>query len=294
MSRRPAAYNRIALAACGMAAGVAAVATLKAWLWDRSTARAIQRLAEYDSGSQPGVFLSEQLLDLPAPVIRYFEFALTPGQRLVASAQVEQEGEFRASETGSWSPFTATQHYRVDPPGFVWDARIRMNPLLTVRVRDRYLDGEAAMQAQAASLVRLVDEHGRHELDEGALHRYLAEAVWFPTALLPGHGVTWTSVDQSAAVATLVDGPNRVALEFRFGLHGEIVQAYTPARSRALDGKHVPTPWTCSYDGYVQVGDMRVPLAAEVAWELPEGSLSYFRGHVAAIHHRFSPSEANR
>jgi hypothetical protein len=129
-------------------------------------------------------------------VIRYFELALTPGQRFVTSARVEQEGEFRASEAGSWSPFTATPHYQIDPPG----PGSRLDP-----------------------------------------------------------------VDASVAMATLVDGPNRVALEFRFGLHGEIVQAYTPARYRALDGTYVPTPWTCSYDRYVQVGDMRVPLAAELA-----------------------------
>jgi hypothetical protein len=167
-----------------------------------------------------------------------------------------------------------------------------MSPLLTVRVRDQYLDRHAAMQAQAASLIRLVDEHDQPELNEGALHRYLAEAVWFPTALLPGPGVTWSPVSATAAVVTLIDGPHQVSLEFRFGPGGEIVRASTPSRYRSVPRGYVPTPWTCIYDQYVAVGDTQVPTQAEVAWNLPSGPFSYFRGEVTAIGHRFSSDEA--
>jgi hypothetical protein len=57
---------------------------------------------------------------------------------------------------------------------------------------------------------------GTPEMNAGSLHRYLAEAVWYPTALLPGPNLNWTAIDSSKALATLTDHGIMVALEFRF------------------------------------------------------------------------------
>jgi hypothetical protein len=58
-------------------------------------------------------------------------------------------------------------------------------------VRDTYLDAVGAMQGKLAGLIPVVDQSGRPELAAGALHRYLAEAAWFPTALLPSDRLAW-------------------------------------------------------------------------------------------------------
>jgi hypothetical protein len=62
---------------------------------------------------------------------------------------------------------------------------------MKVRVRDTYVTGQGSMQGKILSLVPVFDERGQAELNTGALQRYLAEAVWCPTALLPGEGVKW-------------------------------------------------------------------------------------------------------
>lgn len=49
------------------------------------------------------------------------------------------------------------------------------------------------MKGKFLSLFPLFDAQNQRKLDEGALQRYLAEAIWFPTALLPSQGVTWTA-----------------------------------------------------------------------------------------------------
>ena len=90
-----------------------------------------------------------------------------------------------------WKRLKATQYFSAGLPGFVWDARIHMAPLMTVWVRDAYVGGEASMKARFLSIVTVLDEHGKAELNAGALQRYLAEAVWFPTALLPSQGIEW-------------------------------------------------------------------------------------------------------
>ena len=197
MKRWIRAMSAVAGGVVGSAAAAIGAGTL---LWNRSTARAVARLAP---GGTVGRFTREQLAGLPAPVVRYFEFALTPGQPLIRTARIEHEGEFRGSLDAPWSPFKSVQHFSVDPPGFVWDAAIRMGPLVTVRVRDSYLEGNGSMRASVAGLIPVVNAWGRTDLASGALHRYLAESVWLPTALLPGRGVTWEPIDNNAARATL-------------------------------------------------------------------------------------------
>ena len=265
----------------GVVTGSAAAALgAGALLWNRATAREVGRLAR---GAGGGTFTRDRLAGLPAPVVRYFEFALKPGQPLVRTARIEHRGEFRGSLDAAWSPFTSIQHVSVDPPGFVWDAKIRMAPLLTVRVRDSYLEGTGSMKAGVAGVIPVVNAWGRTDLASGALHRYLAEAVWLPTALLPGAGVTWEPIDDNAARATLTDSGVSVSLDFRFNEKGEIVSVYTPARYRDVNGKGVPTPWEGHFRGYERIAGMMVPREGEVAWILPEGRLTYWRGRVVRV-----------
>jgi hypothetical protein len=232
----------------------------------------------------PGEFSPLELAFLPAPVRRYFLFALKPGQPMIQHARVVQTGRFRAGGFDSkWNPFAAVQHFAAGPPGFVWDARIHMAPLLTARIRDSYIRGRGAMRGRIASILPIVDRSDTHELAEGALQRYLAEAVWLPTALLPGQGVVWEPIDGSTARATLSDHGVTVSLDFEFGDTGEIVRCYTDARYRDVNGDFVATPWACCYGDYAQVDGMMIPHSGETEWILPEGWYSYCRLHLRTI-----------
>ena len=53
------------------------------------------------------------------------------------------------------------------------------------------------------SAITLVNFGGR-EIDQSALVRYLTEAVYFPTALLPSRTLRWEELDADSARATLV------------------------------------------------------------------------------------------
>lgn len=272
-----------------IAIGTAAVLAGRA-SWNRRTLRTVERLgagASLPAGGTAGAFSLAQLEGLPAPVVRYFGFALQPGQRLVHRARVEHRGTF-ATRPGLWEPFTSTQQFRVRPPAFVWDARIRMGGLpaaLGVRVRDSYLDREGAMYGAVAALVPVADQRGTPEMAAGALARYLAETVWFPTALLPGTagaGVTWTPIDDSTARATLTDGPVSVTVDFHFGDRGEIVRV-SGERYRDVDGTAVMTPWEGHLGEYVRRDGMMVPDVGEVAWLPRDGRRAYWRGRIGAI-----------
>jgi hypothetical protein len=280
MRRRNQIVTAVAGGVVGSAAAALAVGSL---LWNRATARAVERLVPDRDASRPEAFSREQLAGLPAPVVRYFELALTPGRPFIRTATIEHAGEFRSAIGSPWAPFTSVQHFSTDPPGFVWDAAIHMAPLMTVRVRGGYFQGTGSMQARIASVIPVVNAEGGSEFASGALQRYLAESAWFPTALLPGRGVVWELIDGNSARATLTESGISVSLEFRFGEKGEIVSAYTPARFRDVNGKGVPTPWLCHFKSYARVGGVLVPREGEVEWILPEGRLSYWRGEIVRV-----------
>jgi hypothetical protein len=226
---------------------------------------------------------------LPGPVARYFRRVLRNGQPIVGSVRLSQDGKFRMGDAeDSWRPFAATQNFSPRPPAFVWDARIRFAPSLCIHVRDTYLAGAGKMRAELLGLVPILDVHDTPEIAAGALHRYLAEAVWFPTALLPSHGVQWAAIDDSTARATLADGATTVSLEFRFNAEGEIISAYTTSRYREVRGAYESTPWECHYGTYADRGGMRIPLEGEVEWHVPNRRLPYWRGRITGITYEYA------
>lgn len=266
-----------------VAVGTAAVARVAGARWDRATSAMLDRLTATSDevGATSTTLTPDELSGLPAPVARYFEFALTAGQPLFRRAWLRWDGTFRLAPDSDWKRFTAQQHVTVRPPGFVWDATIHLMPVIPARVRDVYIGGEGAMLGKVAALVPVVDERGSPELAAGALSRYLGEAVWVPTALLPSAGVSWTPVNDSTARATLTDGPTSVSAEFSFGDSGEIV-ATSMTRYRDVKGHGVPTLFEARLSsGFRRISGMMVPVEGEAAWVLPEGRSAYWRGRLA-------------
>lgn len=288
--RRRVGFGTVAL---GCAAGAAAAIAIGARRWDRAIDAAVGRLSDHEAGFDAANAASaaapiELPTNLPAPVARYFAFAMLPAQPRIRRARIRWAGELRAAVNQNWAPFRAVQHFSVQPPGSVWDATVRMGPMLTVRVLDHYVGGEASSQARVAALVSLGDQRGTPELAAASLVRQLAERVWLPTALLPSEGVAWTAIDEHTARATLADRGTSVWLDFHFGGSGEIV-GFSGERHRDVNGQLVLTPWRGRFRDYARAGGLMVPMAAEVEWIPPEGTLPVWRGQPIGIGYAFGP-----
>lgn len=238
-----------------------------------ATGRALSALRRRAARSPPAKVDFSSLADLPPPVARYFRRVLTNGQTRIRLAELQQAGELRTDvDSGKWLPFRA-HHVIVPPaPGFLWDARVRMPAGLHLGVVDSYVGGVGSGRVSLFSMFQLAAETGFPELDSGALHRYLAEAVWCPTALLPQSGVVWQAIDQRSARATLAHGKTCVSLEFRFDDAGEVTGIYTPGRYRRRGGTFSRTPWEGHFRDYRNFAGMRVPHYGEVGW-FDQGSL---------------------
>lgn len=259
-------------------AGIASSLAIGANRWKHKTLELVGKLKEAASKTKPKTVSFKYFEQLPDPVARYFRFALKEGQSIVKTTKIKHTGKFNLND--KWIPFESTQHFSSNPPAFVWDADMRMNSLANVRIRDSYLDGKGSMHGEILSLVTIVDAHDKPRINEAALQRYLAEAVWFPTALLPSENLKWSAIDENRALATLTDSGTTVSLEFRFNEQGENTGVFTPNRFREVNGEYVPTPWEARVWNYRERGGIMIPSEGEVEWHLPEGKLPYWKGSI--------------
>lgn len=218
---------------------------------------------------------------LPATVAAYFRFALRDGQKRIRTAKIRHEGQFTLNN--KWVPFASLQHFSSHPAGFVWDAKLKMNRFLNVRVRDSFLGGRGAMKVKLLALFSIMDAHDDANLDAGSLMRYLAEAAWLPTALLPSENLRWTPIDDRRALATLTDGDTTVSLEFTFNESGEILSFFAPARIYSTKGETKELPWVGRLWNYQERSGMMIPLEGEVAWQMPEGDAPYYKGKMVDV-----------
>jgi hypothetical protein len=228
---------------------------------------------------------------LPPPVARYLRTVLKDGQSLVEAVYLEHSGTFNTGEGDShWRPFASTQRVITQPPGFGWDARIMIAPGLPVRVHDAYIGGEGLLDAALFGCVRLARMRGAGTIAEGELMRFLAESIWYPTALLPSACLHWEAVDDRSAKAILADRQTTVSLLFSFNVQGLIETARADARGRVAGNEVIPTAWQVRVWNYEERNGMCVPLDGEVAWLLQGKPRPYLRGHLTSMKYEFSAS----
>lgn len=232
---------------------------------------------------------------MPPPAARWLRQALTDGQPRIEAVNLRHRGRFNTAKDGvRWRPFRSQQRVMVNRPGFLWDARIALVPGVPVRVHDAYIAGTGLLRAAVGGLIDVVNLENGGELARGELMRWVAEAAWYPSALLPSNAVGWYPVSAERARVEVRDGPIEIALEVGFDPDGMITSVRSDARGRSVDGETIPTAWEGRFWNHQTVEGMRIPFDGEVAWLLPEGRQPYWRGHIESIEYELAqPSLAH-
>ncbi len=200
--------------------------------------------------------------ELPPVVERYRQLAVA-GHPPVRTVWLRHGGTFQLSPTSRPRPIRGVQLFTADPPGFVWQGRVKLAPGMWIDARDMLASGAGSMRVLLDDTLSLADARGP-KLDQGSALRLLAEMVWYPTALFDPRTVTWTAVDTSHARATLQVGDLSVDGTFEFGADGLPI-GMTAER---FGDKGVLRPWGGVYRDWRTVAGMRVPFEAVVSWQL--------------------------
>lgn len=231
------------------------------------------------------IFTHEQLNGLPEPVQRYLQYSLEEGQSYISYVRLKHGGTIRQSAEQEWMPVSGEEYFTAQRPGFVWVAKASFFPLFWLAAKDSYLVGKGDFQIKLLSLITVADAMGK-ETDEGELMRWLAETVWFPTALLPSEHLRWEAIDSNSAKAILTSDGFEVNVTFVFNEKGEITQLIGNRYRATEGGSYQMQRWLGYYRDYEQIhgGSVRIPQEIEVAWGDSQAvEFSYARFRITDI-----------
>lgn len=254
------------------------------WRWAVKRQAILRKLETARVTAPAERFDLRQLEGLPPPVAGYLRQVLPEEIGILRAVDIVHQGRFNMSQTGErWRAFRSRQRVVTRRPGFLWDGRVSMLPGITVYVHDAYVDGEGILEPAIMGLYALMKLRDREETARSELMRFVAEAAWYPTALLPSQGMRWEPIDGQSARATLVDGNLALSLTFYFGEDGLIDAIRADERGRTVDGKVIPTPWEVRVFNYQRHDGILIPIEGEVAWLTPQGRFPYWRGTITRI-----------
>jgi hypothetical protein len=228
----------------------------------------------------PVVVDPARVATLPPPVQRYLEVTgavTSPGFRV---ARLEQRGELRSGAGREGMPFVAEQVYAADPPGFTWFATLRMAPMVSGAVRDRYTGGEGAMLVKVLGLMTMVDARGP-ELDQGAALRFWGEMFAFPE-MVTHPAVAWEPIDDRTARVRIVDGPLMLDATVGFDDDG-FLASFRAQRYRDVNGTGVLTDWSGRMIGRRRFADRWFPARWVSTWHLAEGDLEAVTMEITGV-----------
>ncbi len=232
----------------------------------------IERLFSSSEDVSGKVYSSSQIKGLPAPLQRYFRYALREGQKHISYARLRHTGKFRTKPGQKWMSIRGEEYFTTQNPGFVWFGKV---PLFSAT--DLYINGRGSLKVRLLSLIKIVDAEGK-ETDQGELLRWLGEAAWYPTALLPSEKLRWEAIGKNSAKAVLTVKKQRVEGVFFFNEKGQM----TRFKTKRYMGKSLES-WTGRYLNYKEAEGIKIPCDVEVEWNLSSGNFSYARFSIAEI-----------
>ncbi|MEL7564238.1 MAG: DUF6544 family protein [Dehalobacterium sp.] len=217
---------------------------------------------------------------LPLCVQKWLESSQVIGKQKVRTVRLKQKGLIRIREGQSWMPTEAEQYFTIDKPGFIWQAKIKAAPFLYIVGRDKYYEGKGNMLIKLLSLISVADARGK-ELDQGALLRYLAETMWFPSAALSNY-IKLEEIDSNSAKATMSYGGVTASGIFLFNEKYEII-SFVAQRYMEINQKYSLETWFPVVKEYKDFNGYRLPSKAEVIWKLKTGDFKWYQLEIIDI-----------
>lgn len=217
---------------------------------------------------------------LPDNVQRWLKKSDVLGTERINSVRLKQKASMRLERGKSWMPVNAEQYFTVGEPGFIWKARIKTGSFMHIVGRDKYYQGDGNMLIKFMSMITISDSSGP-KMDQGTLLRYLAETVWFPTAVLEDY-IEWKELDSRSAEATMIYGDTTASGTFEFNEDGEVVR-FEADRYRELGGSYSKERWIIDIEEHGKMNGVKIPIKGRITWKLDSGDFTWFNFDITDI-----------
>ena len=231
------------------------------------------------------IVTEEDVFKLPQNVRDWIEYTGVIGKEKIVSAHVRQKAEMKLEEDKPWIPVEAEQYFTSDEPGFIWNAKIKFAPLFHISGRDKYQNGKGNMLIKILSLLTIADSKGE-EIDQGSLLRYLAESMWFPTAVLNEY-IAWEEIDRYHAKATMTYGGISASGIYTFNDEGQVI-SFEAKRYGEFNGEFSLETWLVSVGEYKEFNGINIPSKGNVTWRLETGDFNWFNFELTDIEYNIN------
>ncbi|EZH74291.1 hypothetical protein ATO12_15610 [Aquimarina atlantica] len=212
------------------------------------------------------IILKDDISDLPEIVQKWLIHSGVIGKPKTTNLCLTQELQLKLKpEQTKWNKGTAEQYFTIQPPAFNWNINTKMNSILGVTGRDKFVDGKGEIVIKLLSIIAVADEKNNEKIDQAALQRYLAEIVWFPSASLSPY-IEWESLDSNAAKATMQYKGTKGSGVFYFDENGQFKKFVAFRYKEANDVK--PKKWTVTATKTEERNGIKIPVECEVSWHL--------------------------
>ena len=217
---------------------------------------------------------------LPKNVQRWLRQSNAVGKKVKGVIRVHQRGSMRSKPGGKWMPLQAIQYFSIDPPSFVWDAKIKAAPLIEIAGRDKYQNGSGHMLIKPLYVFTAASSSGE-EINQGSLLRYLAEIAWFPQAAVSDY-LEWKEISKRQAEVTMTYGGITASGTYFFNEDGNIA-GFEAQRYGAFEGIYRKETWSITVTSYKAFNDIIIGNKSEVTWKLKEGDFHWLKLEVTEI-----------
>ncbi len=229
-----------------------------------------------------GTFRHEDILDLPTPVQKYFEYCGyigTPKMRTMKA--VYKDVEFKFGKEKPTIIIDYVQYNAADEPERIAyiDSSMYGIPFEGL---DTFIAGKGTMKGVLAKLFTLFNQTGE-TMDKASLVTFLSECLMIPNAAIQDY-ITWEEIDALHAKAAISYYGRTASGIFTFNEKGEMCSFTTNDReATSVDGKSESVKWSVAFGGYTETNGIKKPTAFQAIWHYEEGDLLYFNGKDVEI-----------
>jgi hypothetical protein len=225
--------------------------------------------------SEPEIVTEERIQSLPEPVKKWLKTSGIVGEREITHGYIRQSAKMKMKpEQKEWFKAQAEHIFTVQEPAFVWTVSMKMNPLISIRGRDKFIDGKGEMRIRMNSLINVVNEKGE-KLDMGTLQRYLGEIVWYPSAALSPY-ITWEPIDEYSAKATMNYKGTIGSGSFFFNENGDFIK-FSAMRFKDNDAHAEQFEWIITVRDHAVMDSVKIPVVMDAAWKLETGEWTWMK-----------------
>ena len=218
----------------------------------------------------------------PEPVARYVSWALGENQNPVDCVHVRYTGRIRYGRTGRWMKMNGEALFSLATPAFTWHAKIAYTPGTWIEAFDYYVHHEAGMNFNLFSFLPLNNAH-TGGIRGSSLFRYLACMPLFPMIHRSSDFISWETVDDSTAKASIRDADLSVEAIARFDARGWIRSITTCQNVHPETGRPLPGLFSSRFSGYAEVGGYRIPIQIASELILPDGEYVCAEYSITAV-----------